>query len=284
VAILALLSLLAILPAAASRADVYSDDFTGNWPYSLDLPNGIWTGTYNMSALNGAMFEADPDGNGQLVVQNNAGESYGWSGSDSNAPLVYFDVDGGLDWTAEVTIDAQTNVTWSAAGFVARAKTGTLPGVGTTNDFIAYYSFRYWEAAGDPTLENNGATLLKRIENGVQIDDILNPGYLVSLPDGSLPYTLRLVRQGKDFLGYISVDDGATWLHQSTVTVSDASPLADPTIPIEFGLAYQTFDGSAGEARFDDFSLETYARVPEPGSLALLFVALAGSICGMRRR
>lgn len=284
VAVFALLTLLALLPAAASKADVYSDDFTGNWPYSLDLPNGIWTGTHNMSSLNGAMFEADPDGNGQLVVQNNAGEFYGWSAGDSNAPLIYFDIDGSLDWTAVVTVEAQTNIGYSGAGFVARAKTGTLPGPGTTNDFIAFYSFRYWDAAADPALDANGSTLHKRIENGVQIDDIINPGFGTSLPDAELPNMLKLVRQGNDFLGYISLDEGATWLHQSTVTVSAASPLADPSIPIEFGLTYQTFVGNAGEARFDDFSLETYARIPEPTSLALLFVACVGTGCCARRR
>jgi hypothetical protein len=274
----------ALLSMTPANAALFSDDFETNWPYSLDLANGIWTGTHNMANLNGGLFESNPDGQGQLVIDNLQGSSYGWSGGDSNAPLVYFDVDGAADWTAQVTIDAQTSIPYSGAGFVARAKTGVTPGPGSLNDFIAFYSFRYWDPATDPLLADNGSTLLKRIENGVQVQDTINPGFGTSLPDAALPNMLRLVRSGNSFTGYISLDDGATWLNQGTATVSATSPLADPNVPIEFGLTYQNFTDLPGQTRFDDFSLRTTERIPEPTTAGLFVIALLSFAGVIRRR
>ena len=282
----------ALLSMTPANAALFSDDFETPWPYSLDLPNGIWTGTHNMANLNGGMFESNPDGQGQLVVDNLAGESYGWSGPDSNAPLVYFDVPGSADWTATVRIDAQTSIPYSAAGFVARAKTGVTPGPGSLNDFIAFYQFRHWDPADNPELAANGtSTLLKRIESDAdsqeQPDDILKPGWPLSFtsPDSGLPNLLKLIRIRNTFIGYISLDNGATWLSGDAVTVSSTSPLADPNIPIEFGLAYQNFTDLPGQARFDNFSLETRDRaVPEPTTAGLFVIALMSFAGVIRRR
>jgi hypothetical protein len=95
---------------------------------------------------------------------------------------------------------------------------------------------------------------------------------------------LRLERVGDTFTGYISLDEGATWLNQGSAIVSATSPLADPNIPIEFGLVYQNFTDLAGQARFDDFSLRTEVRVPEPTTAGLFVMSLLSLVGVIRRR
>jgi hypothetical protein len=177
----------------------------------------------------------------------------GWEGGRSTAPFLFVDVAGSEDFTAEVTIGAQTSGNWSDAGIIVRAKQGTPPGADADNadeHFTFLGSFR--TNAANPAA---GTTLHKRIEAGAQVQDsniqIVNPG------NEPLPIRLRLVKNGSDYEGWVSPDNGTTWQLQSTATPTAGSPLDDSSITKEVGLSFSSFDpGLMGSATFEDFTLK----------------------------
>jgi hypothetical protein len=177
----------------------------------------------------------------------------GWEGGRSDAPFLYVNVPAGQDFTAEVTIGAQTSGFWSDAGIIARAKQGTPPGTDANNadeNFTFFGSFRT-----DAALTAAGNTLHKRIEAGAQVQDA---NIAINAGDEPLPIRLRLAKVGSNFEGWVSPDNGTTWQLQSTATPTAGNPLGDPAVPLEVGLAFSPFDGALnGVVRFENFTLNT---------------------------
>jgi hypothetical protein len=270
------------IAACAARGAVLTDGFNAQFDYSGGAVQGIWSGSYNMAALGaGGIVGASPTfpDNGLLVFDYDG--NLGWEGGRSTAPFLYVDVPGNENFTAEVTIVSQTSGTWSDAGLIARAKQGTPPGAAADNadeHFTFFGSFRT-----DAAMPNAGNTLHKRIEAGAQVQDVNLP--IVAVGDEPLPIRMRLERNGANYIGSVSLDNGATWQVQSTVTAPLATPLANGLSPIEVGLSYSSFDPALlGSVRFDNFRLET-RPIPEPATAALAAIGLASfAACRKRRR
>jgi hypothetical protein len=126
------------------------------------------------------------------------------------------------------------------------------------------YSFRTNAGNAD-----EGVTLMKRIQNGAQPQDlgITINGTTPAANITPLPILLRMERVGggATYRGYVSDDGGATWQFQSRVRPPAGNPLLDPASPMEVGLSYMNFSGLVGTAELDDFVMETYAPKPAPG-------------------
>jgi hypothetical protein len=266
------------LAACSAQAAVLTDNFTTQVDYSGGAVQGIWSGSYNMPALAGGTFAASPTfaDNGLLVVDYDA--NLGWEFNRSSAPFLYVDVPANEYFTAEVTIVSQTSGNWSNAGLIARAKQGTPPGTDAdhADEYFTYFgSFR--TAAANP---NAGNTLHKLVEAGVQTEANLP---IVAVGDEPLPIRLRLERTGANYIGSVSLDNGATWQVQSTRTATAGTPLAAGLVPIEVGLAFSSFDPALlGIVKFDNFRLET-RPAPEPGAAALAVIGMA-SLAAYRKR
>ncbi len=268
-----------LVPASTASAAVLTDAFTSQFDYSGGAVQGIWSGSYNMGNLGaGGIVGASPTfpDNGLLVFDFDTNS--GWEGGRSDAPFLYVDVPGNQDFTAEVTIAAQTSGFWSDAGIIARAKSGTGPGTGADQadeNFTFFGSFRT-----DNANMNAGTTLHKRIENGAQVQDA---NIAVTAADEPLPIRLRLVKTGSTYEGFVSPDNGTTWQLQSTAVATAGTALADPSVMKEVGLAFSPFDGALmGAAKFDNFYLSI---VPEPSAFALALVGTASlAVRRWRRR
>jgi hypothetical protein len=201
----------------------------------------------------------------------------GWEGGRSNAPFVFKDVSGSEDFTAEVTIGAQTSGQWSDAGIIVRAKQGTPPGIDANNadeNFTFFGSFR--TTAADPTV---GTTLHKRIEAGAQVQD---SNIVINAAAEPLPIRLRLVKTGADYAGWVSPDNGTTWQLQSTATATDGTGLADSSVDKEVGLSFSNFSGTLlGAARFDNFSLALGSGPTFTDNFATTFDYSGGAVQGI---
>jgi hypothetical protein len=190
----------------------------------------------------------------------------GWEVNRSTAPFLFNTVPAGQDFTATVKINSQTTGFWSAAGIIARAPSPTPPGSGADNadeNYATMFSFRTNAANVD-----EGVTLMKRIQNGAQPQDLgitINGTTPVNI--SPLPILLRMERVGggATYRGYVSDDGGATWQFQSRVRPPAGNPLLDPASPMEVGLNYNNYSGLVATAELDDFVLETYAPKPAPG-------------------
>lgn len=301
------LSALVVFSGSTSWAGTLSDDFSSVADYSDGSVSGIWDGSYNMPNLAGGLFGSNLFANEELYVDDNNVTNVGWEGGRSTAPFLFVDTNSDEAFTATVKITSQTSGTWSAAGLIARAKQGTPPGTGADNDdehFVTMTSFRT-----DDRFPDQGTTLMKRIENGAQLNDLLvnvdlqtvdNPDYdpndpnspeFIDVSINPLPFYLRLERQyfdlgpgqtGVGYQGSVS-QDGINWQVQSTVFPTPGSPLLTGN-PIEVGLVYQNYGGVAGASTFDDFSLTTGTLIPEPTSLGMLLIASILGACGWRSR
>jgi hypothetical protein len=203
--------------------------------------------------------------------------SLGWEGTRSNSPFLYKDVAGSEDFTAEVTIAAQTSGQWSDAGIIVRAKQGTQPGTGTDHadeNFTFFGSFR--TAAADPTA---GSTLHKRIEAGAQVQDT---NVVISAAAEPLPIRLRLVKTGADYVGWVSPDNGTTWQMQSTATATAGTGLADPSVVKEVGLSFSNFSATLlGSTRFNNFSLALGSGPSFADSFSTPFNYSGGAVQGI---
>jgi hypothetical protein len=213
---------------------------------------------------------------GGLVFDVNSNS--GWEGGRSSSPFLYVNVPAAQDFTAEVTIGAQTSGFWSDAGIIARAKQGTPPGTGANNDdenFTFFGSFRTDAANGAA-----GNTLQKRIEAGAQVQDA---NIAINAGDEPLPIRLRLAKIGANFEGWVSPDNGTTWQLQSTATPTAGNPLGDPAVPLEVGLAFSPFDGALnGVVRFENFTLNiTPAGTAVSDQFNTPFDYSAGAVSGI---
>ena len=308
----AVLTALVLCISSSVQALDVMDDFSGVWDYSGGTvdPGNIWDGSHNTANLAGGLFGSNFFANEELYLDDNNVTNVGWEGGRSTAPMLYLDVPAEEDFTAKVKITSQTSGFWSAAGLIARAKQGTPPGSGTDNDdehFVTMTSFRT-----NADIPDVGTTLMKRIEDGAQLNDIQvsvdvqsvpNPNYDPNDPNSAefidvslnpVPFWLSLERGrffnpdtnrfGFGYQGAVS-PDGINWQVQSTVFPSDTSPLIDRSVPIEVGLSYMNFGGVSGATTFDDFMLQTRpAAVPEPGSVCLAALAGLGAYVVRRRR
>jgi hypothetical protein len=287
---LTLCTLLIAVTTDPVKAVVVSDDFSADANYAFGAVGGIWQGSENMLNLNGGVFNANLSNPGVLTVDDNGtfdpnvdgdnnpatnpagvAPGVGWEGGRSSAPFLWREVPANQDFTATVKISAQTSGQWSAAGIVARAKSPTPPGPGDGNvmtpdnnsdeNFVTMTTFRTDAANAD-----EGNTLNKRVENGVQVND--NNILVNATGTEPLPMLLRLERVGGGtaYRGWVSTDGGATYQFQSRVVPTAGNPLRDGTTNMEVGLAYQNFGTVAGTTQFDDFVLDTYDPLPAPGA------------------
>jgi hypothetical protein len=272
----AIAALLFIAPAGAQAA-TFTDDFNTPTDYSVFPGAGpVWDGMWNEPAFLADGFGEFQAVDGVLRVSTDDGvapvPNLGWEVNRSTAPLLYHEVPADQDFTATVKINAQTSGQWSSAGLIARAPSATQPGTGTDHadeNFATMYSFRTNAANA-----NEGVTLMKRIENGAQPQDVsagvnsTTPGNLTPLP---IWLKLERVAGGATYRGYVSEDGGATWQFQSRVRPPAGNALRDTaaTSDIQIGLSYMNFSTLVGTAEFDDFNLETYAPKAAPGTPVL---------------
>jgi hypothetical protein len=255
---------------------VVSDDFEAVHDFSSGAISGIWDGSYNMPNLAGGLFGSNFFATEVLTVDDNGVTNVGWEGGRSTAPYLFADVPAGMDFTATVKISSQTSGTWSAAGIVARAgNSPTPPGTGADNadeNFVALTSFR--TDAANPDLGN---TLMKRIQNGLQLNDLnidINPGTVpnptpppatIPIPE-PLPVWLRLQRiGGAGYRGYVSTN-GVDFKLQSHTIPTAGNSLRNAAVPMQVGLSYMNFGTLSGSTEFDDFTLDTHEPLPAPGA------------------
>jgi hypothetical protein len=266
-----------VVATSVANAATLTDDFSDPWPYDAvgdvvgydplaTSGTGIWQGIHNVANLGGGRMSANIEAEAPeaLIVDDNNTVGVGWEGGRSSAPMLYTPVAGNQDFTATIKVSTQTSGFWSAAGLVARAANSpTPPGTGTDNadeNFVTMTTFRT-----DAALPDEGNTLMKRVENGAQLQDnnfpIINPGA------EPLPLWIRLekVNGGSTYRGWASTD-GVNYQFQSRVTPSVGNAMADGSTEVQVGIVYQNFGGSAGTTVFDDFHLETYDPLPAPGA------------------
>jgi hypothetical protein len=270
----------AVLISSSASAATFNDNFALPLDYGTGQIGSIWTGSHSMGNLGaGGVFAASPASDpGRLLVDFDG--NLGWEGDQSDAPFLFVNVAGTQDYTAEVTIAAQTSGQWSDAGLVARAKQGTPPGTGA--DHADEHAIFFGSFRTDAAVPDSGSTLFKRIEAGAQVMDAgvaINPGAGNLEP---LPIRLRLVKSGSTYTGFVSPDNGITWQQQSTSTAPAGTPLADSSIAQEVGISFASFSATLlGSASFDDFSLVT---VPEPATAGIVLLGLLGLTPVARRR
>jgi hypothetical protein len=267
-----LLASLLLAPAGAQAA-TFTDDFSTPTDYSLfPGPGPVWDGMHNEPIFVTDGFGQFQAVDGVLRISTDDGTApvpnLGWEINRSTAPFLFHTVPAGEDFTATVKISSQTSGQWSAAGLIARAANSpTPPGTGADNadeNYATMYSFR--TNAG---VVNEGVTLMKRIENGAQPQDI-SAGINQTTPGNQAPLPI-LVRMekiggGLTYRGYVSDDNGATWQFQSRARPPVGNALRDATVPMEVGLSYMNFSTLVGTAEMDDFVLETHAPRPAPGA------------------
>jgi len=304
--IAAVMTAFTIFSSGRATSQTFTDDFSAVFDYSGGAvdPNNIWSGSYNTANLSGGLFGANLFANEELYVDDNNVVNVGWEGGRSTAPFLFVDIPNN-NFSSTVKITTQAQGFWSAAGLIVRAKQGTPPGTGTDNDdehFVTMTSFRT-----DVRFPEQGTTLMKRIENGAQLDDLLvnvdlqsvmNPDFdpndpnspeFIDVSVSPLPLYLRLERGSFGAMGEVGYQgsvsqDGVNWQVQSTVLPTPGSPLLTGN-DLEVGLTYQTYGGSAGSTTFDDFLLTV---VPEPTSITLVLAgvwlgAFGWSICRRKR-
>jgi hypothetical protein len=287
-----LTALATLFIASPASAQTFTDDFSADFNYAFGAVGGIWGGSENMSNLNGGLFNANISSPGVLTVDDNGSfdanidgdnnqatnppgvaPGYGWEGGRSSAPFLWREVPANQDFTMTVKVSSQTSGAWSAAGLLARAPSPTPPGPGdgqaatpdnnSDENFVSFTTFRTAPATPD-----EGNTLMKRIQGGVQNND-LSVGVNTTGTE-PLPMILKLERiGGVGYRGSVSTDNGATFKLQSHTIPAVGNPLRDPAVAMQVGLAYQNFGTLPGTTQFDDFTLDVHNQLPAPGAPVL---------------
>ncbi len=243
--------------------EVVADTFDNTHDYkAAGVAGTVWDGLLNPGGAGVIATTNSPamPGDGNLEIAIPGSSAVGFDATYNNAPFLFKNVPGGLDFDAQLVLESTTAGNYSAAGLMVRLAdplADGIAGVANQEDFLSlvYHNFG--------AVQNT----VRSLNDGSQTDTNYNAG--------AIERFLRITREDDLFSLYTRPDKFAEWRLLHTQQRGDLAG------EVQVGLWHGYFGGgTAGSAQFENFLLLV---APEPSSLVLLGLGIA-ALLGVRPR